>query len=199
MRRCRYAAGSISRRSDSAECAGRGPRLGVSALPGRAGTVPTDSPGDEDLARRRRCGTTRIARRRSRSPPAPGRDRQVPPTNDRPTSSGHRRHRCCSSYGWCSGCHCPRQSHRRRQAARKLTRLSRRAEVVPQRHHHCLLLASVRPKGTSSIGRAPVSKTGGWGFESLVPCHNASPIDLRMVGSHTRRTFLEHDRAFPWR
>ena len=26
------------------------------------------------------------------------------------------------------------------------------------------------PEGSSSIGRAPVSKTGGWGFESLLPC-----------------------------
>ena len=25
-------------------------------------------------------------------------------------------------------------------------------------------------KGTSSIGRAAVSKTAGWGFKSLVPC-----------------------------
>ena len=25
-------------------------------------------------------------------------------------------------------------------------------------------------EGSSSIGRAPVSKTGGWGFKSLLPC-----------------------------
>ncbi len=25
-------------------------------------------------------------------------------------------------------------------------------------------------EGSSSTGRAPVSKTGGWGFESLLPC-----------------------------
>ncbi len=25
-------------------------------------------------------------------------------------------------------------------------------------------------EGSSSIGRVPVSKTGGWGFESLLPC-----------------------------
>ena len=30
------------------------------------------------------------------------------------------------------------------------------------------------PKGTSSIGRAAVSKTAGWGFKSLVPCKGAS-------------------------
>ncbi len=28
-------------------------------------------------------------------------------------------------------------------------------------------------EGSSSIGRAPVSKTGGWGFESLLPCSSA--------------------------
>ena len=27
-----------------------------------------------------------------------------------------------------------------------------------------------RPEGSSSIGRAPVSKTGGWGFDSLRAC-----------------------------
>ena len=27
-----------------------------------------------------------------------------------------------------------------------------------------------RLEGSSSIGRVPVSKTGGWGFESLLPC-----------------------------
>src|SRR5436189_4918674 len=29
-------------------------------------------------------------------------------------------------------------------------------------------------KGRSSIGRAPVSKTGGWGFKSLRPCKERS-------------------------
>ena len=28
-----------------------------------------------------------------------------------------------------------------------------------------------RRKDSSSIGRAPVSKTGGWGFDSLLSCH----------------------------
>jgi hypothetical protein len=31
------------------------------------------------------------------------------------------------------------------------------------------------PEGSSSIGRAPVSKTGGWGFESLLPCSHNDP------------------------
>ena len=28
-------------------------------------------------------------------------------------------------------------------------------------------------KASSSIGRAPVSKTGGWGFDPLLACHPA--------------------------
>ena len=32
------------------------------------------------------------------------------------------------------------------------------------------------PEGSSSIGRAPVSKTGGWGFESLLPCSTVHSI-----------------------
>lgn len=40
-------------------------------------------------------------------------------------------------------------------------------------------LADVRPEGSSSIGRAPVSKTGGWGFESLLPCARPDPTDDR--------------------
>ena len=31
----------------------------------------------------------------------------------------------------------------------------------------------------SSIGRAPVSKTGGWGFESLLACHPHPPPACR--------------------
>jgi preprotein translocase subunit SecE len=31
-------------------------------------------------------------------------------------------------------------------------------------------LQSFTPEGRGSIGRAPVSKTGGWGFKSLRPC-----------------------------
>src|SRR4029453_10110417 len=43
------------------------------------------------------------------------------------------------------------------------------------------------PKASSSIGRVPVSKTGGWGFESLLACHT-SPIDHRLgVRSHPSR------------
>ena len=44
--------------------------------------------------------------------------------------------------------------------------------------HHCASMpcqpgasgCGADPKGRSSIGRVPVSKTGGWGFESLRPC-----------------------------
>ncbi len=31
------------------------------------------------------------------------------------------------------------------------------------------------PEGSSSIGRVPVSKTEGWGFESLLPWTNIKP------------------------
>jgi hypothetical protein len=34
--------------------------------------------------------------------------------------------------------------------------------------------ASARAQASSSIGGAPVSKTGGWGFESLLACQ---PVD----------------------
>ena len=48
------------------------------------------------------------------------------------------------------------------------------------------------PKGRSSIGRVPVSKTGGWGFESLRPCEEPAPVlgrsrSLRRT-SRARRT-----------
>ena len=39
----------------------------------------------------------------------------------------------------------------------------------------------VPPKGSSSIGRAPVSKTGGWGFESLLPCSLSIPSARRRL------------------
>src|SRR5687768_5403402 len=34
------------------------------------------------------------------------------------------------------------------------------------------------PKGTSSTGRASVSKTEGWGFKSLVPCDASRPREV---------------------
>tara|TARA_B110000438_G_scaffold285359_1_gene315347 strand:+ start:448 stop:699 length:252 start_codon:yes stop_codon:yes gene_type:complete len=34
-------------------------------------------------------------------------------------------------------------------------------------------------KGSGSIGRAPVSKTGGWGFESLLPCETYIDIAIK--------------------
>ena len=37
-------------------------------------------------------------------------------------------------------------------------------------------------EGRSSIGRAPVSKTGGWGFESLRPCRSRSSGVERILG-----------------
>jgi hypothetical protein len=36
------------------------------------------------------------------------------------------------------------------------------------------LLRDAQVQGSSSIGRAAVSKTAGWGFDSLLPCHGVS-------------------------
>ena len=36
-------------------------------------------------------------------------------------------------------------------------------------------------EGSSSTGRAPVSKTGGWGFESLLPCTGRSHPTTKYV------------------
>ena len=44
------------------------------------------------------------------------------------------------------------------------------------------LLRPPAPKGSSSIGRAPVSKTGGWGFDSLLPC-SSRPIKTVQDGT----------------
>ena len=43
------------------------------------------------------------------------------------------------------------------------------------------------PKGSSSIGRAPVSKTGGWGFKSLLPCSLAPLEPEESVNRQTKR------------
>jgi preprotein translocase SecE subunit len=50
------------------------------------------------------------------------------------------------------------------------------------------------PEGSSSIGRAPVSKTGGCGFESLLPCsQRCCPIAhsrLKKVAWPTRKEVI---------
>ena len=43
------------------------------------------------------------------------------------------------------------------------------------------------PEGSSSIGRAPVSKTGGWGFESLLPCSLLFRAEDCCVNRQTKR------------
>ena len=43
------------------------------------------------------------------------------------------------------------------------------------------------PEGSSSIGRAPVSKTGGWGFESLLPCSPLFRAEDSFVNRQTKR------------
>src|SRR5262249_38824929 len=49
-------------------------------------------------------------------------------------------------------------------------RLIGHARKVPERQGY-----NPRAQGRSSTGRAPVSKTGGWGFESLRPCWVKAP------------------------
>ena len=41
-------------------------------------------------------------------------------------------------------------------------------------------------EGRSSIGRAPVSKTGGWGFKSLRPCEPAAAMRPRLLCGRAR-------------
>ena len=48
-------------------------------------------------------------------------------------------------------------------------------------------VAAAGSEGSSSIGRAPVSKTGGWGFESLLPCSPLVRAEDRRVNRQTKR------------
>jgi hypothetical protein len=52
-----------------------------------------------------------------------------------------------------------------------------------------------KSNGSSSIGRAPVSKTGGWGFDSLLPCSRGAMAGGRLagagVGAHVAQS-VEH-------
>ena len=52
------------------------------------------------------------------------------------------------------------------------------------------------PEGSSSIGRAPVSKTGGWGFESLLPC--SDPILTARGADMNRQTKRQMARQGRW-
>src|SRR6478609_10318513 len=49
-------------------------------------------------------------------------------------------------------------------------------------------------EGTSSTGRASVSKTEGWGFKSLVPCEAASPARpaIRVGGGRRHKEAVTH-------
>ena len=51
----------------------------------------------------------------------------------------------------------------------------------------CLLDIVKRKKASSSIGRAAVSKTAGWGFDSLLACHcrqQHRPKDIKTMTTH---------------
>src|ERR1700753_2671229 len=51
-----------------------------------------------------------------------------------------------------------------------------RSRVVIQTPTSAKALTMGRPKGSSTIGSAPVSKTGGCRFESCLPCFGSSEI-----------------------
>ena len=46
-------------------------------------------------------------------------------------------------------------------------------------HREAKSLGPGSPQGRSSIGRAPVSKTGGCRFESYRPCHSSSQLESK--------------------
>ena len=50
------------------------------------------------------------------------------------------------------------------------------------------------PEGSGSIGRAPVSKTGGWGFESLLPCEDETRREKGRTVTETRSTSSSSER-----
>ena len=58
---------------------------------------------------------------------------------------------------------------------------------------------TARTQARSSTGRAPVSKTGGWGFKSLRACQitEGSPIDLgvRSVNREVKRMMKKREGA----
>ena len=48
-------------------------------------------------------------------------------------------------------------------------------------------------QASSSIGRAPVSKTGCWGFESLLACH---PIISSQSGEYTKMSAVTEEKQY---
>src|SRR5271169_2399721 len=52
----------------------------------------------------------------------------------------------------------------------------------------CSTVAVASTKGSGSIGRAPVSKTGGWGFDSLLPCSYLPARHTNGRGDMNRQT-----------
>ena len=51
-----------------------------------------------------------------------------------------------------------------------------------------------RAEGRSSTGRAPVSKTGGWGFKSLRPCEPVGRVTGRTVSGNRQATDVDVNR-----
>ena len=174
------AAPGAGRRRRPRRLRGRAPRRDLPALPGRAGPVPPAAAGPRDCCgpgtssprpgcsarpwprspRRPSAGARRtllsgpaprVRRRdrRQRSPPRRPRrllDRPVPPAGASASPDGRRRRRPESAGSGPLG------------------------EPAAPGYRFARPGLRQGPEGSSSIGRAPVSKTGGWGFESLLPC-----------------------------
>ena len=152
---------------------GRAPRRDVPALPGRARPLPATPPHARVVAhplRRADAGTARRdarrahrRRRRRRAPHAalgpPARVRR----GDRRHGRRRRSHRRPPDRPVPQAARCVWPADQPSDRDRPHSRRSVRRSALS-------CSARTAPKGSSSIGRAPVSKTGGWGFDSLLPC-----------------------------
>ena len=153
------------------------PRRVVPALPGRARPLPPAAPHASQLLRTRYVeptpgllGETLAALTDGR--PSAGASARCSRVGGSPTparSAGAVGARPRATHG--RGARSPR-SRRRARSRLRLTpplgpsgaRVGAEAPLLSWR------LAPTASEGSSSTGRAPVSKTGGWGFESLLPC-----------------------------
>ena len=164
---------------------GRAPRRVVPALPGRAGAVPPAAAHPASC-----CGPGTSSRR-------PGCSATRSPRSTEAAERGRVPHRChgrrLAYAGAIGGTAVATGGHRRRPhrpvaPARRSASPAERAGAAATAAGRSgtsarRAIAEARcyprgpapgPEGSSSIGRAPVSKTGGWGFESLLPCSTCS-------------------------
>ena len=157
------------------------PRRALPALPGRAGPVPQAAPGAAHPAHRGARARARPARRhprrRSRRPASARRCGRCSRAAGPRTSSGLAAATAAGAAG--AIVFAAARSHRRRRRPAPAERAARdRPAAADGIRRRCYPARPEQgtPEGSSSIGRAPVSKTGGWGFESLLPCFDRPPV-----------------------